>query len=101
MTEEKAFLVINAVPNPENMAGFQMYMSKIMPILENAGGKTLGRYRTVEQVVGEGGPRVTGIVEFSSSEVIKNMIAGEEFNSLAQLRGEAFARLDLMICQAM
>jgi len=43
MTEEKAFLVINAISEPENMAGFQMYLSKIMPILENAGGNSLGR----------------------------------------------------------
>ena len=99
MTEEKAFLVINAFPEPENMAGFQMYLSKIMPILEDAGRNSLGRYRTVEQVMGEGGPRISAVVEFPSAEVIKNMIEGEEFNSLSQLRAEAFKKLDLMICQ--
>lgn len=101
MTEEKAFLVINAIPNPENMDAFQEYMSKIMSVLANAGGKTLGRYRTIEQVVGEGGPRVSGLVEFPNAGAIKDLIAGEEYNSLSQIREKAFKRLDLMISQAM
>ena len=50
--------------------------------------------------MGEGGPRISAVVEFPSAEVIKNMIEGEEFNSLSQIRAEAFKKLDLMIWQA-
>ena len=46
MTEEKVFLVISSIPNPDYMEGFQLYLSKIMPIIMSNGGKIVGRYST-------------------------------------------------------
>lgn len=55
----------------------------------------------MEQVLGEGGPKASAIFEFPNSQTIKDMIAGEEFNSLNQLCNEAYKKVDLMICQAL
>lgn len=83
------------------MEGFKLYLSKIIPIFQQYGGKNLGRYKTLEQVLGEGGPKASAIFEFPNSQTIKDMIAGEEFNSLNQLCNEAYKKVDLMICQAL
>ena len=101
MTEEKVFLIISAIPNPDNMEGFQLYLSKIMPIIMSNGGKIVGRYKTIEQLMGEGGPKVTAMVEFPSAETVKKMIAGDEFNALKELRAETFKKMDLMLSAAM
>ncbi len=53
MTDTSAFLIINAIPNPEKMEQVQSYLSQIMPVLVSGGGKPLGRYRVTNQVVGK------------------------------------------------
>ena len=101
MSDAKTYLPINTIPNPENMAGFQLYLSKIIPIFQNAGGKSLGRYKTTEQVMGTSGIKASAVFEFPSPEAIKEMLAGEEFTALNQLRSEAYKKVDLLICEAL
>lgn len=101
MPENTAFLVINTIPNPENMEGFRLYLSKIIPIFQQYGGKIVGRYKTVEQVMGKDGPKASAIVAFSSAKIVKEMLAGEAFNSLNQLRKEAYHKVDLMLCESL
>ena len=101
MTEEKTFLLINTIPNHENMEAFQLYISKIIPLFQSYGGKGLGRYKTLEQVMGDSGIKASAIFEFPSAKSIKEMIAGEEFSSLNDLRKEAYKKVDLMICESL
>ena len=98
MSEEKTYLLINAIPDPENMESLKLYLSKIGPIFMENGGKNLGRYKTLEQPMGSSGIKVSTIFEFSSAAVIKETLTGEAFNFLNQLRSEAFKQVDLMIC---
>jgi uncharacterized peroxidase-related enzyme len=95
--ENTAYLIINAIPNPENMEGFELYLSKIMPIFTAKGGVKIERHKNVEQVLGNSGIKLSGIFEFPDAQTIKDMIAGEEFNSLGALRAESFIQLDLFI----
>jgi len=99
--ENKTFLVINSVVNPENMQDFQEYLQKVMPIFGQHGGKSVSMFKTVEQIMGENGPMNIGIIEFPDAEVIKTVFANDEFNALADLRGKAFKRLDAMICASL
>jgi uncharacterized protein (DUF1330 family) len=99
MTEEKTFLLINTIPNHENMEAFQLYISKIIPLFQSYGGKAIGRYKTLEQVMGDGGIKASAIFEFPGAGSIKEMIAGEEFSSLNELRKKAYKQVDLMICE--
>ena len=55
--------------------------------------------KTLEQVMGDGGKKASAIFEFPSAESIKEMIGGEEFSSLNELRKEAYKKVDLMICE--
>ena len=101
MAEEKTFLLINTIPNSENTEAFQLYISRIIPIFQSYGGKAVGRYKTLEQVMGDSGIKASAIFEFPSAGSIKEMIAGEEFNSLNELRKKAYKKVDLMICNSL
>ena len=101
MPDKKALLVINAIVNKENMAEVQSYLGQIMPVFGENGGKPVGRYKTIQQLAGENGPEMIAMVEFSSPEVINEVINGEDFKALADLRAKAFTKLNMMICLAM
>jgi len=101
MSDTKTFLLINAIPNPEKMAGLQQYLQGIMPIFMSHGGVPVGRFKTVEQLVGEGGIKMTAIIAFPNADAIKEVVASEAFKALAPLRSEVFNQLDLMVCESM
>lgn len=101
MASETRYLVINTIPDPENMEGFQLYLSKIIPIFQSCGGKPVGRWKTEEQILGDGGIKASAVFEFPSAQVIRDMVNGTEFRALDQLRSEAYKKVDLMICDAL
>ncbi len=102
MSAKQTYIIINAIPNMEEMESFQTYLSKIVPIFMNNGGKMLGRYKTTEQVMGNGGIKACAVFEFPSAQAIKDMVASEAFNELNELRNKAYTQeVDLMICQAL
>lgn len=102
MSEEKTFLVVNAIPNMEEKESFQLYLSKIVPIFLSYGAKNMQRFKTIEQVMGKGGIMASAVFEFPNAQAIKSMIASEEFNALNELRSKAYMQdVDLMICQSL
>lgn len=98
MTDNK-YLIINAIPNAQNMEDFQMYLSKIVPLFIENGGEKIDRYKTIKQLMGIGGVIMFGIFKFPSIDVIEEMMASDEFNDLNELRSRAFSQLDLMVCE--
>ena len=102
MSEQKTYLLVNTIPNMADMASFQLYLSRIVPIFMQFGGQGLGRYRTVEQIMGKGGIKASAVFEFPNAQAIKEMVASKEFNDLNELRQKAYAQeVDLMICEAL
>jgi uncharacterized protein (DUF1330 family) len=47
--------------------------------------------------MGEGGPKMMALLEFPDEMSVTNMIGGDAFAALADLRKEAFAKIDLMV----
>ncbi len=101
MSVTKAFLVINAIVNKENMADVNTYLESTLPLFGKNGGKPIARYKTLEQLAGEESPEMIGIMEFPSGGIIKQMINGKDFMELADLRAKAFTKLNMMICDEM
>jgi len=101
MTDTPAFLIITAIPNPEKMEAVQSYLSQIMPVLVAGGGKPVGRYRVTNQVIGEGGPKMMALLEYLDEKSITDMVDGEAFTALADLREQAFLHLNLMVSSPM
>jgi uncharacterized protein (DUF1330 family) len=102
MTENKTFLIVNAIPNTDDLASFQSYISQIKGIFTKFGGNGMQRWKTTEQVMGQGGIKAIAVFEFPSTQSIKNMIASEDFNALNELRKKAYKQeVDLMICETL
>lgn len=98
----KTFLIVNAVPNTEDMASFQSYLSQIVGIFTKFGATNMQRFKTTEQVMGQGGIKAVAVFEFPNPQAIKDMIAGEDFNALNELRKKAYKQeVDLMICETL
>jgi uncharacterized protein (DUF1330 family) len=102
MTENKTFLIVNAIPNTDDIASFQSYISQIKGIFTKFGGNGMQRWKTTEQVMGQGGIKAIAVFEFPSTQSIKNMMASEDFNALNELRKKAYKQeVDLMICETL
>jgi uncharacterized protein (DUF1330 family) len=102
MPENKTYLIVNAIPNTDDLASFQSYISQIIEIFTKFGGNGMQRWKTTKQVMGQGGIKAIAVFEFPSAQSIKNMIASEEFNSLNDLRKKAYKQeVDLMICETL
>jgi uncharacterized protein (DUF1330 family) len=63
MSDTKAFLVINAIVNKENMADVKTYLESILPLFGKKGGKPIARHKTIEQLAGDESPEMIGIIE--------------------------------------
>jgi len=100
MSDSAVYLVVTAIPKADKEEQIQEYVSKITPLLINAGGEPIGRYRTIEQLGGDGGPKSVSAMKFANAEAIKATFATDEFEALSVLRDEAFSRVDQMICAA-
>ncbi|MDA3942574.1 MAG: DUF1330 domain-containing protein [Bacteroidetes bacterium] len=102
MTDNKTFLVVNAIPNIDDMASFQSYISQIVDIFKQFGGSGMQRWKTTEQVMGNGGIKAIAVFEFPSAQSVKDMMTSEEFNALNDLRKKAYKQeVDLMICETL
>jgi uncharacterized protein (DUF1330 family) len=98
----KTFLIINAIPNMDDMESFQSYLSQIVGVINQFGGSGMQRWKTVEQVMGQGGIKAIAVFEFPSAESIKEMMKSEDFNALNELRKKAYKQeVDLMICETL
>ncbi len=101
MTQKKLFIV-NAIPNTGDMQSFQSYLSQIVVIVTKFGASNMQRFKTTEQLMGQGGIKVIAVFEFPDSQSIKDMMASDDFTALNELRKKAFKQeVDLMICETM
>jgi uncharacterized protein (DUF1330 family) len=102
MNESKTFLIINAVPNTDDMPSFQIYLSQIIEIFKAFGGNNMQRFKTTEQIMGQGGIKAIAIFEFPNAQAIKDMKNSPAFNALNDLRKKAYKQeVDLMICETL
>ena len=98
MTEDKAILVISASINKENMSELPTYLTAIGAIFAKNDGIPVGKYKAIEQLVGEQGPNVVAIIQFPNSDTIKAIVNGEDFKGLAEIRARIFSKLNMTIC---
>ena len=101
MEESKTFLVITAIVNKQNIAEVPEYLGSVMQIFGQNGGKPIGRYKTINALVGEESPEMIAVIEFDSPETIENMIKGDAFTALADQRSRVFSKLNMIITQNM
>ena len=101
MEDKKTFLVITAIVNKQNIAEVPEYLGSVMKIFGQNGGKPVGRYKTINALVGEESPEMMAVIEFDNSETIEDMVKGKAFNALAEQRARVFTKLNMVISQNM
>ena len=101
MEANKTFLVITAIVNKQNIAEVPEYLGSVMQIFGQNGGKPVGRYKTINSLVGEESPEMMAVIEFDNPKTIENMVKGEAFSSLAEQRARVFTKLNMIISQNM
>ncbi|MFY0655062.1 MAG: DUF1330 domain-containing protein [Cyclobacteriaceae bacterium] len=101
MEENKTFLVITAIVNKQNIAEVPQYLGSVMQIFGQNGGKPVGRYKTINALVGEESPEMMAVIEFDNPATIENMVKDDAFNALADQRSRVFTKLNMIISQNM
>jgi len=101
MEANKTFLVITAIVDKQNIAEVPKYLGSVMQIFGQNGGKPVGRYKTINSLIGDESPEMMAVIEFDSPKTIEDMVTGEAFNALAEQRARVFAKLNMIISQTM
>ena len=101
MESNKTFLVITAIVNKQNIAEVPEYMGSVMQIFGQSGGEPVGRFKTINSLVGDESPEMMAVIEFDSPETIEDMVNGEAFNALAEQRARVFTKINMIISQTM
>ena len=91
-------LVINADVDEEHKSELKGYLSQMMQIFKEYGGKPLGRYKTIEKIKGSQAPEMIAMISFENVETIKTMLNGNKYKSLSELREHVFSDLKIVIC---
>lgn len=97
---EKATLVVTAVPNPNEMESVQAYLQGMMPILQGAGGKLVKRLKVGEVINGKPSGMVL-VMDFDSNEAITALFASDEYAALIPGRDKGFAEMNILLTNEM
>ncbi len=101
MESNKTFLVITAIVDKQNIAEVPEYLGSVMQIFGQNGGKPVGRYKTINSLIGDQSPEMMAVIEFESAKIIEDMVNGEAFKALAGQRARVFTKLNMIISQNM
>ena len=97
---EQVTLVVNAVPNPNEMEAVQAYLQGGMPLLMDAGGKLVKRLKVAEVISG----KPTGMVlvmDFDSDEEITALFDSDEYAALIPGRDKGFTEMNILMTHGM
>lgn len=92
---EKATLVVTAIPNPQEMEAVNDYLKGVLPILLGAGGKPVKRLKVGELIHGSPCGMVL-VMDFDSNEAITNLFKSEEYAALIPVRDQGFKEMSIM-----
>ena len=100
MSESTAILFISAIVNKEHASEVPGYLGSVMQVFGKNGGKPIARYKG-EGLVGDDSPEMMAVIEFANADTIRNMVSGDDFTALADLRARVFSKLNMTICEGM
>ena len=98
--DEKATLVVTAVPNPNEMPSVQEYLKGVMPLLQGAGGKLVKRVKVDKVIKGNHGGMVL-VMDFDSADAITGMFESEDYAALVPGRDRGFAEMNILLTRGM
>lgn len=91
----KTFMIVNATIQDKN--AFEEYISQASILFKQAGGVPANKIQITEALVGDNDTKMVVIMEFPSSDNIKNVFDSEEYKALIPVRTNAFSSLNVFI----
>jgi uncharacterized protein (DUF1330 family) len=98
--ENKATLVVTAVPKPNEMESVQEYLHGVLPLLTGAGGTVVRRLKTNKVVNGRPAGMVL-VMDFDSADTVEAMFESDEYRALVPVRDRGFEEMNILIAQGM
>ena len=92
---EKATLIVTAIPNPKEMEAVNEYLQGVLPLLMGAGGKPVRRLKVDEVIRGTPCGMVL-VMDFDSNEAIVNLFESEEYAKLIAARDQGFTEMNIL-----
>jgi len=97
---EKATLVVTAIPNPNEMEAVQAYLQGVLPIFMGAGGKLVKRLK-VGKVIGGNPSGMVLVMDFDSDEAITALFESDEYAALLPVRDQGFTEMNILLTHEM
>ena len=89
------YLIVNATPNLENQEAIQAYTGGVLPMLQNAGGKSLKRAKLASIIKGKANYPMFLFMEFDDASRISELFESEAYQQLIPHRDKAFKELNI------
>ena len=96
-SQNTSVLLINAIVDKNYQSELPGYLSSVMQVFGQHGGKPLARYKTLESLGGQNNPEMVAVLEFPNPESIKQVVKSDAFQALAETRARVFTQLNMMI----
>ena len=98
--DEKATLVVTAVPNANEMVSVQEYLHGVLPLMTGAGGSLVRRLKTSKVVDGRPSGMVL-VMDFESADAVSAMFESDEYLALVPVRDRGFDEMNILITHEM
>lgn len=90
-------LIIMATRRPDSDDDYAAYGKVAVPIMVAAGGTFTGQYARIDDLAGDDGPQVVGIMEFADEAAVRAAITSPEYQAVVPHRDKAFERLNIIL----
>ena len=97
---EKATLVVTAIPIPAEMESVQSYLKEVMPILTGVGGKLVKRLKVSNVIMGNPSGMVL-VMDFDSDKAIIEVFESDAYKALIPVRDKGFAQMNILVTHEM
>jgi len=94
-----ATLIALATPNPTETQAAQRYSEHAKRLLQEFGGKPVGRFSKQDILVGHDAPQVTLVVNFDDASQIHDFIQSDAYQALIPDREQGFLSMTIYIAQ--
>lgn len=97
---EKATLLVTAVPNTNEMTSVQEYLQGVMPLFTGAGGQLVKRLK-IDKVINGNPTGMALVMDFDSPEAITALFDSDEYAALVPVRDRGFTEMNILVTQQM
>ena len=93
-------IIITGTRRQDSDDDYAAYGSVALPIMVAAGGTFTGQFGRIDNLVGDDGPHVVGIMEFAEEAAVRAAFESPEYQAVVPHRDKAFERFNVILAAA-